>query len=177
MIYALSDEYFVRTLDENDLNGPYPNWFSDQEVCLYNSHGKFFRTKTYFREYLHTLNQNDQIVWAICHNKDGHVGNISLQEISFINRTAEFAIILGNKHHWGKNLGLLAGKKLLEHGFYKLNLSRIYCGTSATNKGMIKLAHTLGMKHEGTRRQHLFLNGERVDMLEYGILHTEFKMD
>lgn len=175
MIYKLSNDYFVRTLTEDDLDGPYPNWFQDQEVCQYNSHGKFFKTRAYFKEYLNEINLEDRVVWAICHTEDGHIGNISLQQISLINQTAEFAIILGNKQHWGKGVGLLVGRKLLEHGFKKLNLERIYCGTAATNEGMKKLACAMGMAHEGTRRQHFFLEGSRVDLLEYGILRAEFE--
>lgn len=175
MIYELNEQYFVRPLAEKDLDGVYPTWFEDQEICKYNFHGKFFKTKTYFREFFDALNREDRVVWAVCHNKDGHIGNISLQEISPINRTAEFAILLGDKRHWQKGVGLLAGKKLLAHGFEKINLERIYCGTAASNIGMIKLALALGMTHEGTRRQHLFLEGSRVDVLEYGILRKEFE--
>lgn len=175
MIYQLDEYYFVRSLAESDLEGNYPSWFENQEVCRYNSHGKFFKTNAYFKEYLYKLNQEDRVVWAICHNEDGHIGNVSLQEISLINRTAEFAILLGDKRHWGKGVGLLVGLKLLEHGFDKLNLERIYCGTTANNEGMKKLAEAMGMIFEGTRRQHFFLEGARVDMLEYGILRAEFK--
>lgn len=174
MIYELSKNYYVRALTENDLDGSYPIWFEDQEVCRYNSHGKFFKTKAYFREYVNNSSSGDRVVWAICHVADGHIGNISLQEISLVNRTAEFAIILGDKRHWGKGVGLLAGKKLFEHGFNKLNLERIHCGTAATNEGMKKLANAMGMMLEGTRRQHLYLEGSRVDVLEYGILRSEF---
>jgi len=175
MIYQLGADYYVRPLAAEDLDGPYPGWFEDQEVCRYNSHGKLFKTKAYFKEYLDGLNPDDRIVWAICHVKDGHIGNISLQDISLIDRTAEFAILLGDKRHWRKGISLLAGRQLLEHGFRKLNLERIYCGTAATNEGMKKLAKALGMAHEGTRRQHLFLEGARVDVLEYGILRSEFE--
>lgn len=175
MIYKLSKDYFVRSLAESDLDGAYPSWFEDQDVCRYNSHGKFFKTRASFKEYLNELNWQDRVVWAICHVEDGHIGNVSLQEISLINRTAEFAILLGDKRHWGKGVGLSAGQKLFEHGFNKLNLERIYCGTAATNEGMKKLANALGMALEGTRRQHFFLDGSRVDMLEYGILRTEFE--
>ncbi|MBU0689933.1 MAG: GNAT family N-acetyltransferase [Gammaproteobacteria bacterium] len=175
MIYQLNKDYFVRALSESDLEGAYPGWFEDQEVCRYNSHGKFFQAREYFREYLNDSNRKDRIVWAICHVVDGHIGNVSLQDISLINRTAEFAILLGDKRHWGKGVGTLVGRKLLEHGFEKLGLERIHCGTAATNKGMKKLAATLGMSLEGTRRKHLFLEGARVDMLEYGILRTEFE--
>lgn len=174
MIYELSEEYFVRSLREEDLEGPYTTWFEDQEVCRYNSHGKFFKTKEYFREYLRQLDKQDRVVWAICHVADGHIGNVSLQEISLINRTAELAIILGDKRHWGRGVGLLAGRALLQHGFRKLNLERICCATAATNEGMKALASAIGMKLEGTRRMHLFLDGERVDVLEYGILRQEF---
>jgi RimJ/RimL family protein N-acetyltransferase len=174
MIYELNKEYFVRPLDEEDLAGAYPKWFDNQEVCRYNSHGKFFKTKAYFKKYLDDLNKEDRVVWAICHEADGHIGNVSLQEISLINRTAEFAILLGDPSHWRKGLGLLAGKKILAHGFNKLNLERVFCGTAATNEGMEKLAIAMGMVLEGTRRQHLFLDGSRVDMLEYGILREEF---
>lgn len=175
MIYQLSNNCFVRPLAESDLDGAYPRWFEDQEVCRYNSHGKFFKTKAFFKEYFDNLNNEDRVVWAICHDTDGHIGNVSLQEISLINRTAEFTILLGDKRYWRKGLGLLAGRKILEHGFKKLNLERVYCGTAATNEGMKKLAIALGMILEGTRRRQLFLDGARVDVLEYGILQSEFE--
>lgn len=177
MIYKLSDDYFVRPLAEEDLNGPYLGWFEDQQVCQHNSHGKFFKNKNYFRQYIDSLNKEDRVVWAICHVEDGHIGNISLQQISFINRTAEFAIIIGDCRHWGKGVGPLAGRKLLEHGFKKLNLERVYCGTTATNLGMQKLAKAMSMTLEGTRRQHVFLDGARVDVLEYGVMRDEFEKD
>lgn len=176
MIYALNEEYYVRALQESDLAGAYPSWFEDQEVCRYNSHGKFVRTADYFRSFLASLNGEDQVAWAICHTADGHIGNISLQGLSFINRNAEFAVLMGDRRHWRKGVALVAGRALLQHGFFKLNLERIYCGTAATNIGMQKLADGLGMVQEGCRRNHLYLDGEWVDMLEYGILKSEFSI-
>jgi [ribosomal protein S5]-alanine N-acetyltransferase len=170
MIKMLSEHYYVRALSETDVGGPYPSWFEDQEVCAFNSHGKFVRTKEYFRQFVRNLDGQSMIVWAICHMQDGHIGNVALQNISLINRNAEFAIILGDRSHWGKGVGELASKAILEHGFNKLNLHRIYCGTAATNEGMKKLALKLGMKEEGIRKEHLFLSGKWVDVVEYGIL-------
>ncbi|TXI91380.1 MAG: N-acetyltransferase [Burkholderiaceae bacterium] len=174
MIYRLSDTYYVRPLEESDLDGAYRGWFEDQEVCKFNSHGKLFKTRSFFQSYLANLNAEDKVVWAICHNDDGHIGNISLQDISFINRTAEFAILIGEKKHWGKGVARLAGAAILTHGFNKLNLERIYCGAAANNEGMNALAASLGMKIEGRRRMHLFLEGARVDVLDHGILREEF---
>lgn len=173
MIYQLERGYFVRPLQERDLKGPYLSWFEDQEVCKYNSHGKFFKTTTYYKAFYDRLNSEDRITWAICHKTDGHIGNVGLQNISFINRNAEFAIILGDKRHWGKGVALDASRKLIEHGFCKLNLERVYCGTAETNAAMRKLAKALGMVEEGRRRSHLYLDGRWVDVIEYGLLRQD----
>lgn len=174
MIYDLPGGYFVRALYASDLAGPYPQWFEDQEVCKYNSHGKLAKNSDWFKEFYESANRDDRVVWAICHREAGHIGNISLQEMSFVNRNAELAILIGDRRHQGKSVGINVGLALLRHGFVKLNLERIYCGTAATNIGMQRLAHHLGMTEEGRRRNHLFLEGQWVDMLEYGILKSEF---
>lgn len=174
MIYALGSDYSVRPLRLADLDGPYPSWFEDQDVCRFNSHGKFFKSMASLRSYVEAAGGDDRIVWAICHAQDGHIGNISLQDISFLNRHAEFAILLGDRRHWGKGVGLLAGRQLLAHGFNKLGLERVHCGTAAGNTGMQKLALALGMREEGRRRAHLFLDGAFCDAIEYGILRSEF---
>jgi RimJ/RimL family protein N-acetyltransferase len=174
MIYRLSDEYHVRGLRESDLEGPYPTWFEDQDTCRFNSHGKYVRTGEYFRRFLQRLDGDEMVVWAVCHDTDGHVGNVSLQNMSFIDRTAEFAIILGDHRHRGRHVGTLAARKLLEHGFLKLNLHKVHCGTAATNEAMKRLALALGMQQEGVRREHLFLEGRWVDVIEFGVLRSEF---
>lgn len=174
MIYQLDDQYYVRVLRQSDLSGPYPGWFEDQLVTQNNSHGKFVKTQEYFQEYFDRLNSEDQLVWAICHKDDGHIGNICLQLINFVNRNADFGMLIGDKRHWGKGVALKALQALLEHGFYKLNLERIYCSTPATNHAMQKIALKVGMTEEGRRRSHLYLEGQWVDMIQYGILRDEY---
>lgn len=173
MIYQLNEDYWVRALRESDLDGAYPGWFEDQEVTRYSSHGKFARTAAYFRDFYRSLDDESRLVWAICHRDDGHIGNISLQEISLINRHAEFAILLGDRRHWQRGVAKAAGTCLVEHGFAKLNLERIYCGTAASNEGMRRLALALGFREEGRRRKHLFLDGQWVDVIDYGLLRSE----
>jgi len=174
VIYKLIDGYHVRGLRETDLAGPYPSWFEDQEVCKYNSHGKLFRNAQWFRDFYDGLNREDQVVWAICHEDDGHIGNVGLQSISAINRNAEYGILIGNLKHWRKSVGLSASQAMLRHGFEKLNLERIYCATASDNLGMQRLALRMGMVEEGRRRKHLFLEGGWQDMVEYGLLRDDF---
>jgi len=52
------------------------------------------------------------------------------------------------------------------------SLSEVY---SATNSGVCKLAERSCMQLKGTRRKHLYLEGDRVDALEYRVLRDEFR--
>lgn len=167
---------YVRGLCLNDINGNYGYWFNDQEVCKYNVHGLFPKTRQELEDYVSSMNKSrDKVVWAIVDiNTQTHIGNISLQCIDWIYRSAEFAIIIGERKYWNKGYAVEAGLLLLSHGFEKLNLNRIYCGTAANNLAMQKVADKFGMKREGIRRKALFLNGEYTDLYEYGILRDEY---
>ena len=63
---------------------------------------------------------------------------------------------------------------LLYHGFSKINLNRIWTGTSSNNIGMQKVCEKIGMQKEGVSRQGMYLLGNYVDVYHYGILANEF---
>jgi len=182
------DEIYMRPFKESDMKEPYTSWFYDQEVTRFNSHGLFPYSKEQKEVFVKSLDTN--IVWAImAKNKkelksgqflpppgyydDIHIGNISLQSINWINRSAEFAVIIGDINYWGKGICTQAGQWLFDHGFNKLNLNRIWSGTAAINTGMIKVFKKLGMKEEGRFRQGTYLAGDYYDILCYGILKNE----
>ena len=102
------------------------------------------------------------------------VGNIALQSIDPVSRSAEFAVVLGDRRCWGKGYSKEAARLILDHGFSELNLNRVHCGTAEGNRAMRKLAASLGMKEEGRRRQAFFKGGAFRDVLEYGILRNEY---
>jgi RimJ/RimL family protein N-acetyltransferase len=168
---------YLRPLEINDANGKYPSWLNDNEVCMGNSHYIFPNTKKATIEYIALVsNSRDAIVLAIVENDTNqHIGNISLQNINLISRSAEFAIMIGDKKSWGKGYGEEAASLLIKHGFNNLNLHRIYCGTFENNIGMQKLAEKLNMKHVGRQRQAAYKDGNYIDILQYDLLRMEFK--
>jgi RimJ/RimL family protein N-acetyltransferase len=178
--YIYRDERVgVRPLTIADIQGGYGRWFNDPEVCRFNQHGIYPMTTATLEKYVHAL-EGDQtrIVWAICDvTNERHIGNVSLQSINLVHRNAEYAIIVGEKDYWGKGFSYQASCFLLKHGFERLNLHRIYCGTAAGNLGMKKLAMALKMKEEGIRRDAMLFNGHYVDCHEFGVLRHEFLPD
>jgi len=104
---------------------------------------------------------------------DTHIGNISFQSINWVNRSAEFAVVIGDTNYWKKGICTTVGQWLFEHGFNKLNLHRIWSGTAAVNTGMIKVFKKLGMKEEGRFREGTYLAGDYYDVVCYGKLKNE----
>ena len=166
------ENLYLRALHVNDSEGNYPAWLNDKEVCRYNSHGDTLYTKEMAISYIQSVQNSPTCkVFAICDKaSDKHIGNIALQAISMQNKSAEFAILLGDKEFWGKGLSKEAGKLLLQYGFDTLKLHRIYCGTSEANIPMQYLALSLGMELEGRRKEAMFKDGLFYDILEYGIV-------
>lgn len=174
MIYDLGLGYFVVPLRQEHVEGPYLDWFNDQEVCRFNSHGTFPLARAAAQLFVEQANSATNLTWAIEHVDYGHIGNISLSNLSFVNRSADFGILIGRREHSGCGVGYRAARTLFNHGFNKMNLERIACGTAESNTAMIRLALKLGMMEEGRRRNALFLEGRHVDIVEFGLLRNEF---
>lgn len=175
MRYSVGPNLFVRPLRRDDLGDRYRGWFEDPDVCKFSSHGAFPKSPGEFETFANTLHGASQIVWGIFHTDHGHIGNAALQSLSWVSRSAEFAILLGEKNYWGIGLGRSVASAIVRHGFERLNLNRIYLGTAVTNHGMVRIAESLGFLREGLFREHLFFDGRAVDVAFYGVLKSEFK--
>jgi ribosomal-protein-alanine N-acetyltransferase len=171
-IFLDGTHVYLRALTEQDVQGNYSTWLNDPEITRYNSHGRFPMTVDKLLNYVTAskLSDSDLVLAVVNKLNSAHIGNISLQNINWIDRNAELAFLLGDKSYWGKGVMFEAGSLLINHGFKLLNLHRIYCGTSAENLGMQKLAIKLGMEKEGVRKQAIFKNGKYIDILEYGMV-------
>jgi [ribosomal protein S5]-alanine N-acetyltransferase len=117
----------LRPLQTTDADGPYLAWFNDPDVCRYNSHFVLPYKRSDALAYIERANSTpSELILAIVERSTGqHIGNIALTNIDFISRTAEFAIVMGDRSTWGKGYSKEAAKALVGHGFGALNLNRI----------------------------------------------------
>lgn len=175
--FLIGKTIYLRTIEASDLDENYQSWFNDAEVCQFNSHHRFPNYRQNMEEYYDDVikSKNNLVLAIIDKETNQHVGNIALQDINLLDRTAELAIIIGNKQSWGKGIGREAAKLIIVHGFDSLNLNRIGFGTSEENKAMQKLGESLGFKKEGTMRQALYKNNGFKDIIIFGLLRAEYE--
>jgi [ribosomal protein S5]-alanine N-acetyltransferase len=177
MAFLAGPRLYLRALREADADGPYPGWFNDAEVCRGNSHHVFPYTREAALAYIRHAGQTREslILAVVLREGHRHIGNIALQDIHPVNRSAELSILIGERDVWGAGFAHEAAVLIVAHGFSALNLERIGCGTFSGNAAMQKLAQRLGMKEEGRRRRAAFKDGRYVDVVEFGLLRGEFE--
>ena len=88
--------------------------------------------------------------------------------------TAELGITIGDKAYWGRRYGREAIGLLLEYGFTKLNLRRIYLRVHARNERGIRAYRACGFVEEGRLRQHVWSDGAYDDLLYMGVMRDEW---
>lgn len=104
--------------------------------------------------------------------KDELVGMISLRCKD--DTKAELGYWMGKKHR-GKGITTRAASLVIDMAFKRLDLHRIYALFLAGNLGSKRVMEKLGMKHEGTAREHVKRFGRYYDESAYGILRKEWK--
>lgn len=76
---------------------------------------------------------------------------------------------------WRNGYCTEAAREVLRFGFENLRLHRIDAGHFANNPASGRILRKLGMKHEGTTREHIRKWGEYLDVEIYGLLDRDFR--
>lgn len=102
------------------------------------------------------------------------IGITVLKDINLVNRSAEFAIYLGDEKYRGRGLSKEAVNLTLEFAFYKLGLNRVFLKVLEENSKATKLYQSVGFIIEGNLRQSVFKNNRFRTEIVMGILKEEF---
>ena len=94
--------------------------------------------------------------------------------ISWVHRSAEFAIMIGRKDYRHRGLGTRATRAMLDHAFSDLQLHRVWLHVNHDNERARRMYERIGFQHEGTLRSSAFKNGHYLDVDVMAILDSEY---
>jgi RimJ/RimL family protein N-acetyltransferase len=118
--------------------------------------------------------KGNQVVFAIALRQENYlIGAMGLSSIDKEHDHATLGYWIG-KPYWNQGYCTEAGQSVLNYGFGKLNLNRIYAEHFTRNPASGRVMQKLGMKHEGCLRQHVKKWGQYEDVEIYGLLKEEF---
>ena len=124
-----------------------------------------------------TKNVQDRSFSIIELNHNKLIGTISLENFSWIERSAVLGIFIGDKDFRNNGYGTEAIKLLLEYGFKYLNLHSIRLDLLSINERAHKCYLKSGFKDTGCSREAIYVNGKYYDKLHMDILENEFEGD
>jgi RimJ/RimL family protein N-acetyltransferase len=168
----------LRTLTEEDvLESDWYDWFNDELTCRNLQKHYYPNTREMQREFYRRM-QTDQSkiqLGVVGKDSDRLQGIVSLGDIDYVNRNAEFSIVIGDHDSRLKRQSIEALGLLFRHGFQTLNLHKIYGGSVAPLEPWLKtLQDVFGFKPEGQWRQHVYKDGQYIDIFRVGLLREEF---
>jgi ribosomal-protein-alanine N-acetyltransferase len=159
-------------------DSPYYCWLDDLSLDLYSERSYFPNSESRMERYFESATAGKLVLLGIFDAaSDKHLGNITLQDIDWINRRGFIGYLIGDKEFTGKGIASDACLMLLYYAFNKLNLDRVWTTVSVENAASLKVAKKAGLKEEGRLRGHQMRNGSRHDLLAFGALREEWTME
>lgn len=168
--------YSLREIEHRDIN-VINKWHNDYTLSL-NLGGGFHYVNEevdmeWFEKYLQT--RDSSIRCVILNEETKHViGCTYLLNINWVNRNAEFHIMIGDTDARKKGAGTFAMKKMIHHAFYDLNLHRLTLEVLEKNTAAIHLYTKEGFIREGMKREVVYKNGQYLNCVIMGLLREEY---
>tara|TARA_X000000950_G_scaffold281505_1_gene378266 strand:+ start:650 stop:1282 length:633 start_codon:yes stop_codon:yes gene_type:complete len=174
-IFLKGHSIFLRPIEEEDVtNGEWHAWFNDAELTKYNSHGVFpINIEDERKHHKNLLNDKTQISLTVCSlDYSRIIGTASLLNIDLLNRKAEVSCMIA--HNINTTVALESLGLLVQHGFEKLNLNKIYGGANYGLKDWVKMMETLGFKKEGVRKQEFLRDNKYIDLIDFCVFSKDY---
>ncbi|MCO5177899.1 MAG: GNAT family N-acetyltransferase [Thermomicrobiales bacterium] len=103
------------------------------------------------------------------------IGVIEIDGILWHQRVGWISLMIGDGALRGQGYGQEAMEIAMRFAFHELNLHRLQLSVFAYNTNAIALYERLGFQREGAMREFMERDGQRYDMLLFGLLRNEWQ--
>jgi ribosomal-protein-alanine N-acetyltransferase len=116
--------------------------------------------------------ERKNVVFAIRSHTGELYGAINIR-LRMNNQTGELGYWIGVPY-WNKGYCTEAARRMIQFAFEDLGLNKIYGRHLGGNMASGRVMEKAGMKNERILRRHIMKNGVMMDIVEYGILKSEY---
>lgn len=152
---------YLRALESADATPDYCRWLNDPEV------NRFLATKAAtieeLRQYILSKNSKSDTLFCgiFVTESNTQIGTIKLEYIDWEKRTADIALMIGDKRYWGQGMAAEAMRILIEYAFRELRLLEVTLGVLVQNEAAVRVYRKLGFVEQKREYQRV-LYGEHI---------------
>lgn len=167
------NQIVIRKLSENDIDELLKT-INDKEITKYfKFYGHVFIYEEIHNFVINSFDSNNRH-FAISDEMNNYLGTISLKNIDFISKTAEYAIMLAQSSI-GMGVAKTATDLILQYAFDSLDINKVYFNVASVNRRAINFYIKYGFIYEGKFIKHIFIRGQYYDLEWYSIFRKDFK--
>lgn len=159
-------------------NSNWYQWFNDEQTTLHMQKHYYPNSKEDQIDFFNSQLKNSKTTLQLGifdKKKSIFFGIISLSNINYINRNADWSVMIGEKKYRQLIYVNEAIDLLLRHAFFTLNLHKVNGGYVETLKEWgIFMQRRYNFKVEGRQRAQMYKNGKYLDITLIGLLKEEF---
>ncbi|WP_409276088.1 GNAT family N-acetyltransferase [Neobacillus sp. SCS-31] len=169
-----SERVYLRPYNSGDLDFFYKGLYIFETRKLTGL--KKVYSREFMDEYFTKISKDDSRIFLVIADPqtDELIGDVELNCIDLLNRSANIRIQISNENYLSKGYGTEAMRLLLDYGFGVYNLHRVDLEVYSYNHRAIRAYEKLGFKKEGIKRQSHYYNHEYHDTIMMGLLKSEF---
>ena len=173
-----SSSIYFREMEERDWSDVH-EYASVEKVSLHQPWGpnSLAESQEFVRQSIVDANvlPRTRFVFAIvAAESDKMIGAGEMNIRDLTNKEGELGYIV-NPDYWGRGIAPEVARLVIQFGFEKLNLHRIYATCAPQNIGSQKVLEKIGMVREGRLRENLLLKEGWRDSLIYSVLQHEWE--
>jgi ribosomal-protein-alanine N-acetyltransferase len=175
-----TDRLIIREFNEEDFKSIH-TYASKPDVTRYLPFGpnSEMDTQVFLKKAINYKFQNPRCDYefaVILKKSNTLIGGCGIHVTNINNKEASIGYCYDNEF-WGKGYASESADALINFGFDKLNLHRIFAICHPDNIGSAKVMEKVGMTKEGCLREHKLQKGKWRDSLIYSILDYEYNVN
>ncbi|MFA6253154.1 MAG: GNAT family protein [Patescibacteria group bacterium] len=164
----------LRKLLLTDVNKVYLSWLNDKSIQKYTRRRGQKMTMLGLKKFVKSIEKSKDWHFAIIiKDSKKHIGNVFLNLVDDLNKSADLSIMIGDKNEWGKGYAGEVIKLATQFAFKELKLHRLSAGSP--NPAFNTVVKKLGWTLEGKRRDAFFFERKFIDISCWSILKNEWK--
>lgn len=135
----------------------------NSDLISWEQHSKWFER----------LQKNNTVISKIFYFDCIPYGLVNITKIDPVHNTCEWGFYIGTDNA-PKGMGSILGYTALNYIFQELQIRKLIAQVIDSNEKSINFHNKMGFTLEGKLRAHIIKNGKYIDILQYGLLYSEW---